>query len=573
MLAEVMGAYTMKARCFARIKLFNYTSRKIWLFAGDRDLWVKKVNQGLGYIRSFVRLRTMRQGFHRWWDEVRTIYNVELVEHHNWLRVVTPIHTAWRTWAHNRAVNKRNEIIAVDNQMALQRMLKDTEAAANELLELEKARTQRIEDAKNAVKQAEKDRRLEQAKAKAQAHKQEGKDILMSIQRDARKKRVKKEHKHLLKAFEAKWAKKKLEMITRNKIVMTAYMENPSNKLTIQMRMQKLKEEFLAPPTPENPQREMTLTSPKNIVFLYLEQKLTELEITLKDAIAKFDKENRGYLLYTEFERLIRSLEVKLNPAQVSEVIRGVDADGDGFIDVGELESAMLESAVLGVAGSPWKFYVDPAQDVMCYHNMATNERVFEHDMTDLKLMEVTQANIFAESMTQTLAKVEADKALDWKVVKEDFYVRKLQYLYRQWAGRRQRNTQMWKVERGTERKDRKIKKKIALFITWHYIGLKTRRLFHYQLKMNMEKVWDVDSGRLFWYNHITKVSSWDRPLLLGRYEDVENPSPWIAMDTQSEQGEWSVHYYHVPAKTELPVRLNPICLSSRIRAVCGLRS
>lgn len=31
MLAEVMGAYTLKARAFARIKLFNYTNRKVRL--------------------------------------------------------------------------------------------------------------------------------------------------------------------------------------------------------------------------------------------------------------------------------------------------------------------------------------------------------------------------------------------------------------------------------------------------------------------------------------------------------------------------------------------------------------
>ncbi len=80
--------------------------------------------------------------------------------------------------------------------------------------------------------------------------KEEGKNILLSIQADARKKRLKKEWRRLEKKFEEKWEKIKQDQLTRNRIVMTAYIENPNNKLTIKMRMEKLREDFLAPPTP-----------------------------------------------------------------------------------------------------------------------------------------------------------------------------------------------------------------------------------------------------------------------------------------------------------------------------------
>jgi Ca2+-binding EF-hand superfamily protein len=113
----------------------------------------------------------------------------------------------------------------------------------------------------------------------------------------------------------------------------------------------------LEPPKPENPTRENRLTSPKNIVFLYLEQKLTELELTMKEAIGKFDKESKGYLLYPEFERLIHSLGVKLNPAQISEVIRGVDADGDGFIvlDVSVVSMSVLVCVYTSAICRSWR--------------------------------------------------------------------------------------------------------------------------------------------------------------------------------------------------------------------------
>jgi hypothetical protein len=37
LLAEVMGNYTMKARCFARIKLFNHVHRNILVVVGHYD--------------------------------------------------------------------------------------------------------------------------------------------------------------------------------------------------------------------------------------------------------------------------------------------------------------------------------------------------------------------------------------------------------------------------------------------------------------------------------------------------------------------------------------------------------
>jgi Ca2+-binding EF-hand superfamily protein len=46
--------------------------------------------------------------------------------------------------------------------------------------------------------------------------------------------------------------------------------------------------------------------------------------VRLKDVIPKFDKENRGYLLYDEFAKMIRSLGVKLNPVQLNDVIKGI---------------------------------------------------------------------------------------------------------------------------------------------------------------------------------------------------------------------------------------------------------
>jgi hypothetical protein len=57
-----------------------------------------------------------------------------------------------------------------------------------------------------------------------------------------------------------------------------------------------------------------------------------------------------------------------------------VDASGDGFVTLEELTTAQKQAlAALGEPASPWKCYVDPAQSVMCYHNILTDEKVRRH--------------------------------------------------------------------------------------------------------------------------------------------------------------------------------------------------
>lgn len=54
-----------------------------------------------------------------------------------------------------------------------------------------------------------------------------------------------------------------------------------------------------------------------------------------------------------------------------------MDKDHDGAIGCEEIEAALrMATNKLGVPGSPWKMYVDPAQSVMCYHNVQTDEKV-----------------------------------------------------------------------------------------------------------------------------------------------------------------------------------------------------
>ncbi len=134
-----------------------------------------------------------------------------------------------------------------------------------------------------------------------------------------------------------------------------AYIADEYNQLAIQMKFEKLKREFFAPPSRENAAREIILTSHKNIVFLFLDAKLRNDNLTMQKVLYKWDKDKRGYLTYDEFKAMIKALGVKLNPSQMSHVIRGVDADGDGCIELDELLDSMKDIEHMGIVGSPWK--------------------------------------------------------------------------------------------------------------------------------------------------------------------------------------------------------------------------
>jgi hypothetical protein len=69
--AEVMGAYAIKARCFARVKLYNYVNRRINRCSGAHDRIAKSVAQGMSHIREFKRLRGRRDYIIRWRNQVR----------------------------------------------------------------------------------------------------------------------------------------------------------------------------------------------------------------------------------------------------------------------------------------------------------------------------------------------------------------------------------------------------------------------------------------------------------------------------------------------------------------------
>ena len=98
--------------------------------------------------------------------------------------------------------------------------------------------------------------------------------------------------------------------------------------------------------------------------------------------------------------------------------------------------------------------------------------------------------------------------------------------------------------------------------------AINVRTHFRKQYMLCLEKIWDTQEGRMFWYNHHTSTSTWEQPPLVRRYGDTEAPVPWVVHTRQEfvkaegvedealahEHGEWKdvLSYWHVNGKVEL---------------------
>lgn len=273
---------------------------------------------------------------------------------------------------------------------------------------------------------------------------------------------------------------------------------------------------------------------------------MAESKMELKEVIPKFDLNNKGYLSYDEFRNVINSLSVGITANQVTQVIEGVDLDKDGFIELSELEAAMTPVDAMGVKFCPWKFYVDPATDVICYHNFETANKVFEYKMTTEILKEINRQNLIAEYKIEARAYAKKLRKEDWQKRLENVMAKRIQNMAHLWFGRKKRKKLVWKLDQRQAEVRTMSKRQAVVFLGKKFRGHKARRKFELQLKCTWEKVWDLESKQLFYYNHHSKESVWERPQLLVRYEDVENPPPWVASDVN---GDGVQEYWHVIAK------------------------
>lgn len=75
---------------------------------------------------------------------------------------------------------------------------------------------------------------------------------------------------------------------------------------------------------------------------------------------------------------------------------------------------------VCGAAGSRWKMYVSPVHAVMIFHNVETNEEIWDYKAKDKDLLRVVEDNIVGlEGISAKAAAVE-EQAQEWEKLLRD---------------------------------------------------------------------------------------------------------------------------------------------------------
>lgn len=153
----------------------------------------------------------------------------------------------------------------------------------------------------------------------------------------------------------------------------------------------------------------------------------------------------------------------------------------------------------------------------MTYHNFVTGERIFDYQMTDKKLRQINIENMYGEADHLAVLEVQDMKIKEWDLLIKNHMASRLQYMYRRRKANNWRKKRMFKLTNAILKAKTDMQRQCVRFMERSWIGYKSRFIFRKQLRYAYEKIWDLDSGKLFWYNSITGVSSWDRPYMLGK--------------------------------------------------------
>ena len=558
-LASIIGRHSTKARCFYRIKMFISNNHRIHRVVGKYEPKVKRIAEGFGRLRRFYRLRRIRSNFHRWWSVCRDLINTEIAISYDERRCVCRCLRAWAQTAHELATARRMDAVALENQTNFFRDMAEVEEAAHQLVQIEMDRKRQYEEEKAQRLREEEEERRKAKEEIVRTEKEHDNALILQMQKEDRNKRIATDMHEMKARHKEKWKLLSQQYIAKEVNEAEKYISNKENSTEIRMRFTQLRKDFYAPPNFEYEEREKIIRSFKYISMLYFYWKMKTLDTNVHGMLKPFDKDMRGYLSQEQMHELLSSLEIPgLSALQLQSVVDEINQNKDEFITPDKIEKNLDRIPTFGVPGSVWKFYVDPVQNVIVYRNFDTKEMILEHFMTDKILQAINLANIKGEAVDRALHRVAEEKSRDWNGMIHSYMAKRVQYMYRAWRGRRGRKDMLWKVDsRGLFAS--RAQERLALgLMQRHVAGMAARLRFQRQLVLTIEKVWDITSGLTFFHNHQTGSSSWDPPLLLRRYGDVDDPLPWVILHPDGD-GEMSPDYtsisafYNVPASKHIP--------------------
>jgi len=537
-IARAMGKLIVKRSKFLRWKTLVVTQLKLMRASNKFDKKFQRYADGLGHLRYGYYRWKARLLLERWDDETKYMQRWNAAIRWNRAKFKEANWKAFKTYIKQCLTEKNKELDAIDRQNWLGRLMKE---ADEDLAELK--RKQDEESFAKAIKAEEEEAsdRLRRKMMMNQRKKaQRGADdrLILEMQREERRLRVENERQKLKEEYEEFWVAETEKMLSEAKEKRVNWMNNKKDKEAKEKLLKafkNLKRDFYQPPTIENKRREELLNNEAMIALSIIDGKMFDRGVLGEELFETFDESGDGFITYEEFRNSVHNLDIDIEHSWLRSIVKRIDVEGDGYISVEELSSAMEKTYEFhGVQGSPWKMYVNIAQQILQYHNVITGQQVFEHNMTDKILKQIVRDNIIADTLVNERKRILRKKRKDWELRNQHWAARKMQRMYYRHVAHIEISKHRWKLQQAElaimRRKERKValmwqtafRRKVAKRRAWNRVQL------HYEKKVDVE-----NGGKLYYYNHLTGDRTWEKPglffLFLGMDEhvDLDEPLPW----------------------------------------------
>ncbi|CAM9489006.1 unnamed protein product, partial [Discosporangium mesarthrocarpum] len=508
-------------RYFNRVVKMAKSAKRIRSLTWKTSKEGKLVIAGVGMIRAVLRRKSLRLAIRNWCEVASLINALEFAECLSKERHSRKVFGAWRDVVNASVAQTRLEEEAMRRALNLAEAMQEAEAEERKLREAALAKAERSKAAQKAALKVERAlaNKLE-AEAK-QAKATERERPILSRQREARRRRVYEEEVSMQQEFEEIWKKRMVERVSSEIKTAVDWIESndPEVKFKLQKELQVVKRKFYAPPSPETADVERALRDPANAIFAHMAHRLYKKDMTLLEFFNQFDKEGDGYLAHDEFKVMVASLQIKLTGEQIRSVLRSIDLDGGGFIDFPEFEAAVKRhEEVCGTANSPWKMYVSIVHAVMIFHNVETNEEIWDYKAKDSDLMRVVRDNFVGVVGFKAKEEVTREKEKDWEdrhrgraaaVIQRQFHARK---------ARKKRALVSWKWDLERTRGKTETANRNATVIQCWWRVRRAKLLALALLDITVETLYDPELRARYYFNHCTKTSSWQPPFMLQRW-------------------------------------------------------
>ncbi|CAM9385906.1 unnamed protein product [Chrysoparadoxa australica] len=542
---EVNARFRKKvlSRFFRRIRSLAGVNARIKACTRGATKEGKMLMLGVGLVKGIMRRHQVKAAIRVWFDTVSQMtawdfavkFSDEKLTRHAW--------NAFRGTLQDAIAARKEEEIAQERVDAIQAAIEESERNAQMLKEAaEKAEKKRKADAKQAYMEK---RARERAKEREERERenQERQEAILKQQHYARRQRIQREKATLQHEFEQLWKGRTEEIVRESTNRMRSWIASDAleAKYALEKELKVVKRKFYAAPSPETVLLEKALKDPANVIFAHIGARLFQKDMSLEAFFQQYDKEGDGYLTYSEFKYMVEALELRMSAELLRAAIKSIDMDGGGFVDFPELELAMQRhEQVCGLAGSPWKMYVNPIHAIMTFHNLETDEQIWDYKATDVDLLRVVKDNMIGVEAMKEREKAKKMREEAWQSHLEDEAAKVLQRMYHVWHGRCQRAQVRWKWE--SKAKKAALAADAAAATTmqcwWRTLRAQWRTLG--VLLITTQKLFDPGSGALYFLNHNTQAASWRPPYLLKRLRgedaDLDDPLEWQMIVRQNGQ-------------------------------------